>query len=158
MTKEIAIFGAGCFWGIEEAFITTDGVNETEVGYIGGTTTNPSYQDVCKGDTNHAEAVRIFFDSKLIQYDDLLDVFFKIHNPTTYNRQGLDIGTQYRSAIFYLNNLQKQMSENKIQLLNKTDFDNKIVTTIEQASEFWVAEEYHQKYVHKKKFKGYSGC
>lgn len=158
MTKEIAIFGAGCFWGIEEAFITTDGVNETEVGYIGGTTTNPSYQDVCKGDTNHAEAVRIFFDSKLIQYDDLLDVFFKIHNPTTYNRQGLDIGTQYRSAIFYLNNLQKQMSENKIQLLNRTAFDNKIVTTIEQASEFWVAEEYHQKYVRKKKIKGYSGC
>ena len=84
MTKEIAIFGAGCFWGIEEAFITTDGVIETEVGYIGGTTTNPSYQDVCKGDTNHAEAVRIFFNSKLIQYDDLLDVFFKIHNHYNY--------------------------------------------------------------------------
>ena len=148
---DIAIFAAGCFWGIEEKFLSTDGVRETEVGYIGGETENPTYKDVCAGDTYHAEAVRVHYNSDQITYDELLDVFFSIHDPTTLNRQGPDFGTQYRSAIFYLNDFQKLSGENKIKHLNETKFDNSIVTTIEEAGSFWIAEEYHQKYIRKKK-------
>ena len=155
MTKEIGIFAAGCFWGVEESFLSTQGVTKTEVGYIGGTTSNPSYEDVCRGDTNHAEAVRVFFDSEIIMYEELLDIFFKIHNPTTLNRQGYDFGTQYRSAIFYQNESQKKISEDKIKVLNNKTFQNKISTTIEEATTFWIAEEYHQKYIRKKKFSNY---
>jgi len=157
MTKEIGIFAAGCFWGVEESFLSTQGVAETEVGYIGGTTSNPSYQDVCRGDTNHAEAVRVFFDSEIIMYEELLDVFFKIHNPTTLNRQGYDFGTQYRSAIFYQNDSQKKISEDKIKVLNNKTFQNKITTKIEEATTFWIAEEYHQKYIRKKQDRNYFG-
>ena len=132
---DIAIFAAGCFWGVEEKFLSTDGVKETEVGYIGGETSNPTYQDVCAGDTNHAEAVRVHYDSKMITYDDLLELFFNLHDPTTLNRQGPDFGTQYRSAIFYINDFQKLSSENKIKYLNDNKFDNKIVTSIEKVSE-----------------------
>ena len=142
MTKEIGIFAAGCFWGVEESFLSTQGVTKTEVGYIGGTTSNPSYEDVCRGDTNHAEAVRVFFDSEIIMYEELLDIFFKIHNPTTLNRQGYDFGTQYRSAIFYQNDSQKKISEDKIKVLNNKIFQNKIATTIEEATTFWIAEEF----------------
>ena len=156
MTKEIGIFAAGCFWGVEESFLSTQGVTETEVGYIGGTTSNPSYEDVCRGDTNHAEAVRVFFDSEIIMYEELLDIFFKIHNPTTLNRQGYDFGTQYRSAIFYQNESQKKISEDKIKVLNNKTFQNKISTTIEEATTFWIAEEYHQKYIRKKQDRNYS--
>ena len=148
---EIAIFAAGCFWGIEEKFLSTNGVKETEVGYIGGKTENPSYQDVCAGDTYHAEAVRVHYDSDEITYDQLLEIFFTIHDPTTLNRQGPDFGTQYRSAIFYLNDFQRLSGENKIKELNLTRFDNSIVTTVEEARSFWIAEEYHQKYIRKKK-------
>jgi len=148
---DIAIFAAGCFWGIEEKFLSTDGVRETEVGYIGGELENPTYKDVCAGDTYHAEAVRVHYNSDQITYDELLDVFFSIHDPTTLNRQGPDFGTQYRSAIFYLNDFQKLSGENKIKHLNETKFDNSIVTTIEEAGSFWIAEEYHQKYIRKKK-------
>ena len=155
MTKEIGIFGAGCFWGVEESFLNTDGVVDTEVGYIGGTTSNPSYEDVCRDNTNHAEAVRVFYDSEIIIYEDLLGVFFNIHDPTTFNRQGYDIGTQYRSAIFYLDDSQKIMSEKKIKILNEDTFQNKITTTIEKSTTFWVAEEYHQKYIRKKKDRKY---
>ncbi len=157
MTKEIGIFAAGCFWGVEESFLSTQGVTETEVGDIGGTTSNPSYEDVCRGDTNHAEAVRVFFDSEIIMYEELLDVFFKIHNPTTLNRQGYDFGTQYRSAIFYQNDSQKKISEDKIKVLNNKTFQNKITTTIEEATTFWIAEEYHQKYIRKKQDRNYFG-
>ncbi|MEC7832210.1 MAG: peptide-methionine (S)-S-oxide reductase MsrA [Pseudomonadota bacterium] len=157
MTKEIGIFAAGCFWGVEESFLSTQGVTETEVGYIGGTTSNPSYEDVCRGDTNHAEAVRVFFDSEIIMYEELLDVFFKIHNPTTLNRQGYDFGTQYRSAIFYQNDSQKKISEDKIKVLNNKTFQNKITTKIEEATTFWIAEEYHQKYIRKKQDRNYFG-
>ena len=152
---EIAIFAAGCFWGIEEKFLSTNGVKETEVGYIGGKTENPSYQDVCAGDTYHAEAVRVHYDSDEITYDQLLEIFFTIHDPTTLNRQGPDFGTQYRSAIFYLNDFQRLSGENKIKELNSTRFDNSIVTTVEEARSFWIAEEYHQKYIRKKKQSGF---
>jgi len=150
-----AIFAAGCFWGVEEKFISTKGVVETEVGYIGGTTKEPTYEEVCKGNTYHAEAVKIYFDEKTISYDDLLNIFFEIHNPTTANRQGVDLGTQYRSSIFYLDDFQKLSGENKIKQLNKEKFNNKIVTLLEVATEFWIAEEYHQKYIRKKKFSNY---
>ena len=155
MTKEVGIFGAGCFWGVEESFLNTDGVVDTEVGYIGGTTSNPSYENVCRDNTNHAEAVRVFYDSEIIIYEDLLDIFFNINDPTTLNRQGYDIGTQYRSAIFYLDDSQKIMSEKKIKILNEDAFQNKITTTIEEATTFWLAEEYHQKYIRKKKDRKY---
>tara|TARA_B100000579_G_scaffold215353_1_gene176152 strand:- start:208 stop:675 length:468 start_codon:yes stop_codon:yes gene_type:complete len=148
---EIAIFAAGCFWGIEEKFLSTDGVKETEVGYIGGKTENPTYKEVCAGDTYHAEAVRVHYNSEEITYDELLDVFFTIHDPTTLNRQGPDFGTQYRSSIFYLNDFQRLSGENKIKELNSTKFNDSIVTTIEEAGSFWIAEEYHQKYIRKKK-------
>ena len=148
---DIAIFAAGCFWGVEEKFLSTNGVKETEVGYIGGTTDNPTYKEVCAGDTYHAEAVRVHYDSDEISYDELLDVFFEIHDPTTLNRQGVDFGTQYRSSVFYLNDFQRLSSENKISQLNSTRFNNSIVTTIEEAGPFWIAEEYHQKYIRKKK-------
>jgi len=151
----IAIFAAGCFWGVEEEFISTKGVKETEVGYIGGTTKEPTYEEVCKGNTYHAEAVKIYFDKKIISYNDLLNIFFEIHNPTTVNRQGVDLGTQYRSSIFYLDDFQKLSGENKIKQLNKEKFNNKIVTLLEKATEFWIAEEYHQKYIRKKKFSNY---
>ena len=148
---EIAIFAAGCFWGIEEKFLSTDGVKETEVGYIGGKTENPTYKEVCAGDTYHAEAVRVHYNSEEITYDELLDVFFTIHDPTTLNRQGPDFGTQYRSSIFYLNDFQRLSGENKIKELNSTKFSDSIVTTVEEAGSFWIAEEYHQKYIRKKK-------
>mgnify|MGYP001216815112 FL=1 len=151
----IAIFAAGCFWGVEEEFISTKGVTETEVGYIGGTTKEPTYEEVCEGNTYHAEAVKVYFEEKTISYDDLLNIFFEIHNPTTVNRQGVDLGTQYRSSIFYLDGSQKLSGENKIKQLNKEKFNNKIVTLLEKATEFWIAEEYHQKYIRKKKFSNY---
>ena len=151
----IAIFAAGCFWGVEEEFISTKGVKETEVGYIGGTTKEPTYEEVCKGNTYHAEAVKVYFEEKIISYGDLLNIFFEIHNPTTVNRQGVDLGTQYRSSIFYLDGFQKLSGENKIKQLNKEKFNNKIVTLLEKATEFWIAEEYHQKYIRKKKFSNY---
>ena len=150
--NEKAIFAAGCFWGIEEKFNSIEGVIETEVGYVGGKLINPSYEDVCKGDTYHAEAVRIFFEDSKLSFDHLLDVFFDIHDPTMMNRQGPDIGTQYRSAIFYQNDFQKLSSENKIKELNRNKFNNNIVTTLEYSDDFWIAEEYHQKYLKKKRF------
>ena len=150
-----AIFAAGCFWGVEEKFLSTKGIIETEVGYIGGKTKEPTYQEVCKGNTYHAEAIKIFFDENAISYDGLLNIFFEIHDPTTLNRQGVDLGTQYRSSIFYLDDFQRLSGENKIKQLNKEKFNNKIVTLLEKATEFWIAEEYHQKYIRKKKFSNY---
>jgi len=147
----LAIFAAGCFWGIEEKFLSTKGVTETEVGYIGGITKNPTYHDVCKGDTEHAEAVRVIFDEKQISYKELVILFFQIHNPTTLNRQGVDIGTQYRSEIFCLNEDQYITADMVKRDLNSKSFDGKIVTSISMAGAFWIAEEYHQKYIRKKK-------
>ena len=153
---DIAIFAAGCFWGIEEKFNSTKGVVETEVGYIGGKTNNPTYEEICRGDTFHAEAVRVFYDTEIITYDQLLDIFFDIHDPTTLNSQGPDFGTQYRSAIFCQNDFETLSSQNKIKELNRDRFNNKIVTTIELSDDFWIAEEYHQKYLKKKKFNFFS--
>ena len=150
MTK-LAIFAAGCFWGIEEKFLSQRGVLDTEVGYIGGITNEPSYHDVCSGETGHAEAVRVKFDEDVISYEELVSLFFKIHDPTTLNRQGLDIGTQYRSEIFCSDDDQYLIADTIKRKLNKEVYDDKIVTSISMADNFWIAEEYHQKYVRKKK-------
>ena len=150
MTK-LAIFAAGCFWGIEEKFLSQPGVLDTEVGYTGGYTESPSYHDVCSGDTGHAEAVRVKFDEEITRYDGLVNLFFKIHDPTTLNRQGPDIGTQYRSEIFCLDNEQYLIADSIKRNLNSNAYNDKIVTSITMASSFWIAEEYHQKYIRKKK-------
>ena len=148
---DLAIFAAGCFWGIEEKLLSTKGVIDTEVGYIGGITENPTYYDVCRGDTEHAEAVRIKFDKKQISYKELVTLFFKMHDPTTLNRQGPDVGTQYRSEIFCLNEDQYVIADMVKRDLNNSYFDGSIVTSISMAGKFWIAEEYHQKYIRKKK-------
>ena len=150
MTK-LAIFAAGCFWGIEEKFLSHHGVLDTEVGYIGGITSNPTYRAVCSGETGHAEAVRVKFDEDKVSYEELVNLFFKMHDPTMLNRQGPDIGTQYRSEIFCLDDDQYLIADGVKRNYNKEVYDNKIVTSISMADNFWIAEEYHQKYVRKKK-------
>lgn len=144
---EKAIFAAGCFWGIEELFRTLPGVIETTVGYTGGKTKNPSYEDVCSHTTGHAEAVEVEFDPKKVSYEELLDGFWKGHDPTTLNRQGPDVGSQYRSAIFYLDESQKEAAQaSKEALQQKAKYAEPIVTEISRAEPFYRAEEYHQKY------------
>jgi peptide-methionine (S)-S-oxide reductase len=150
MTKK-ATFGAGCFWGVEEVFRTLNGVVSTCVGYIGGNLKNPNYKDVCTDKTGHAEAVEITFNPDKITYKKLLEVFWANHNPTTFNRQGPDEGAQYRSAIFYHDSEQKESAEKMLKEFNKSGkFKKPIVTQIMVASEFFKAEEYHQKYLFKK--------
>jgi len=146
--NEKATFGAGCFWNIEEIFAKTKGIIKTKVGYIGGKTKNPTYEKVCSGKTGHVEAVEVIFNKDKISYDELLDIFWKIHNPTTKNRQGLDIGTQYNSIIFYYNKKQKEVAEKSKKEIQKKS-KKEIVTQIKKASDFWKAEEYHQKYIEK---------
>ena len=143
---EKATFAAGCFWGVEAVFERTDGVEKTTVGYTGGKTKNPTYEQVCTGKTGHAEAVQIVYNPKIITYEQLLETFWMMHNPTQKNRQGPDIGTQYRSAIFYHNQEQKQIAE---QSKKEKDLGVKIQTEITLAKEFYPAEEYHQKYLKK---------
>lgn len=143
---EKATFAAGCFWGVEDAFMGHVGVKSTTVGYIGGNYKSPTYEDICSNETGHAEAVLVEFDPKEVSYEELVKFFFTIHNPTTKNRQGPDIGSQYRSAIFYHSEEQKKTAERVKDELNKTIFKGKSVTEISPASEFWKAEEYHQKY------------
>jgi peptide-methionine (S)-S-oxide reductase len=146
---EKATFAAGCFWGIEAAFQRIPGVVETAVGYEGGHLDNPRYEDVCTDETGHAEVVQIEFDPAKANYDELLNVFWSIHDPTTLNRQGPDTGTQYRSAIFYHNEAQRQIAEaSKAEA--QTRFQRPIVTEIVPASTFWRAEDYHQKYLEKR--------
>ena len=143
-----ATFAAGCFWGVEEAFRTLDGVVETAVGYMGGTTQNPSYQEVCSGETGHAEVVDLRFDPQVISYAELLERFWDKHNPTSLNFQGWDVGTQYRSAIFYHSAEQRWSAEASKAELEKTgQYAEPIVTEITPAGPFWRAEEYHQQYV-----------
>ena len=142
-----ATFAAGCFWGVETVFKALNGVLSTEVGYTGGQAENPSYELVCTGQTGHAEAVRIEFDPETVSFEELLETFWNSHDPTTVNRQGPDIGSQYRSAIFYHDEPQKEAAEKSIAVLDAADsFDDPIVTKIQPAAEFWPAEEYHQDY------------
>ena len=153
---EIATFGAGCFWGVEETFRQIPGVTDTAVGYLGGRTQNPTYKDVCSDETGHAEVVQVTYDPAQVGYDRLLDVFWSAHDPTTLNRQGPDVGTQYRSAIFFHSTEQERVakaSKEKMQASGK--FRRPIVTEITPASTFYRAEDYHQKYLAKR---GMSHC
>lgn len=146
-----ASFAAGCFWGVEEAFRNLNGVVSTSVGYMGGEFEDPTYQDVCTGGTGHAETVEVIYDPTLLSYQDLLNVFWKSHDPTTLNRQGPDIGEQYRSVIFYHNEEQKRLALSSREELEKSDiYKRRIVTQIVPATKFYMAEEYHQQYLEKR--------
>ena len=145
---EKATFAAGCFWGVEAVFEKTEGIKETTVGYTGGKTKNPTYEQVCTDKTGHAEAIQIIYDPEKITYEELLETFWMMHDPTQKNRQGPDIGTQYRSAIFYHNEEQKKLAE-KSKIRKEKDLGMKIQTDIMPAKEFYPAEEYHQKYLKK---------
>lgn len=152
--SKFAAFGAGCFWHVEEDFRTIHGVINTTVGFMGGTMKNPTYKDVCYRNTGHIETALIEYDTKKVSYETLLDKFFEIHNPTSKDRQGLDFGTQYRSAIFYYDTKQKITAQKKIKELNNSGkYKRVIVTVIIKAKEFYKAEEYHQKYFMKKGIK-----
>ena len=147
MNTQIATLAGGCFWCLEAVFDEVKGVQSVESGYAGGHVANPSYQAVCTGTTGHAEVVRVSFDAGVVSYKDLLNVFFGIHDPTTLNRQGADVGTQYRSAIFYHDNEQKAIAEEVIKDLETQNiWDNPIVTTLEKMDAFYIAEDYHQEY------------
>ncbi len=147
---EIATFAAGCFWGVQAGFDQLNGIQQTTVGYSGGTTENPTYNEICRGDTGHAECIEVTFDPEVISYQQLLDHFWQSHTPTTLNRQGPDVGSQYRSAIFYHSEEQKQQAETSKQQWDQSrHFDQPIVTEITAASTFYPAEEYHQKYSEK---------
>jgi peptide-methionine (S)-S-oxide reductase len=145
MAEEIAVLAGGCFWCIEPVFRDVIGVKSVESGYTGGHTSNPSYKQVCGGDTGHAEAIRITFDPVQLSYDDLLDIFFAIHDPTELNRQGNDIGTQYRSAIFPQDEEQERKARAAIGRAN-AEHGGRVVTTVEPKGEWWPAEDYHQDY------------
>ena len=146
---EIAVLALGCFWGPEIKFSKIEGIIKTEVGYCGGNSPTTTYKEVCTGDTNHAEVVKLDFDEKIITYEKILKTFFQIHDPTTLNAQGPDFGTQYRSEIFYLNDNQKKIAE---KVLNETNerLSGKVVTKISLLKNYCPAEEYHQKYLEKR--------
>ncbi|HEX7284555.1 MAG TPA: peptide-methionine (S)-S-oxide reductase MsrA [Candidatus Angelobacter sp.] len=144
---QTAILAGGCFWCLEAVFDRLDGVESVESGYMGGHVKRPAYREVCEGTTGHAEVVRITFDPEKTSFTELLDVFFTVHDPTTLNRQGNDVGTQYRSAIFYTSDEQRRQAEEAIAKLNASRaFSAPIVTTLEPAKEFFMAEDYHQEY------------
>lgn len=153
---EKATFGAGCFWGVEAAFRRVEGVLSTSVGYMGGTLKNPSYKDVCTDKTGHAEVVQVEYDPSKLSYDELLKVFWENHDPTTLNRQGPDVGTQYRSVVFFHNPQQEsQAKASKEKLQRAGVYKRPMVTEITPATEFWRAEEYHQQYLEKR---GLASC
>lgn len=153
---ELATLGAGCFWGVEVTFRNVPGVKDALVGYLGGTLKNPTYRDVCTGRTGHAEVVQVKYDPAEVSYDKLLDVFWENHDPTTLNRQGPDVGAQYRSAIFYHTPEQKRAAEeSKARLEASGRFRRPIVTEITEASTFYPAEDYHQRYLEKR---GLASC
>jgi peptide-methionine (S)-S-oxide reductase len=145
MSQEVAVLAGGCFWCTEAIYLDVAGVEKVESGYIGGTLPNPTYKQVCGGDTGHAEAVRLTFDNDVISYGDLLDIFFATHDPTQLNRQGGDVGTQYRSAIFPQSDAQRAEAEAAIQRANE-DHGGRVVTTIEPDGPWYPAEDYHQDY------------
>lgn len=152
----LATFAAGCFWGIELQFSAVNGVSQTAVGYMGGKLEDPSYQQVCSGTTGHAEVVQISFDPSVVSYERLLDLLWQWHDPTTLNRQGPDIGTQYRSAIFYHDDNQRVLAEqSRTELQNSGRLPRPIVTEVVAAQTFWSAEDYHQQYLKKR---GRSAC
>jgi peptide-methionine (S)-S-oxide reductase len=154
--SKIATFGAGCFWGVEAAYRQIPGVLSTRVGYLGGTMENPTYKDVCSGRTGHAEVVEVTYDPARLTYDDLLTVFWENHDPTTLNRQGPDVGVQYRSAIFYHDDEQKAAAEaSKAERDRSGRYRRPIVTEITPASQFYEAEDYHQQYLEKR---GLASC
>lgn len=153
-----ATFGAGCFWGVENNFMNLDGVVETSVGYMGSTFKNPTYFDVCSGLTGHAEVVNLSYDSEIIDYKSLCNFFFQIHDATTLNRQGPDIGSQYRSVVFYYNSDQMKVADSLILELNKKNPSSpKIVTDVVKAMEYYLAEDYHQKYILKNNLQSCGG-
>ena len=150
MSKDYAILASGCFWCTETIFDNVSGVLSVIPGYIGGKISNPKYEEICTGTTGHAEAVKIKYDTNIISFSKLLEIFFKTHDPTTLNRQGNDVGTQYRSSIFYKNELELNIAKKMILKLNESKiFSNKIVTLLEQESKFYEAEDYHKKYFYK---------
>jgi peptide-methionine (S)-S-oxide reductase len=147
---ELASFGAGCFWGVEARFRELEGVSEATSGYMGGEQSQPSYAAVCTGTTGHAEVVQVRFDPEQSSYETLLELFFNLHNPSTLNRQGPDIGSQYRSAIFFHSESQRQAAEKAIEDANNSGrWSQPVVTQLEEAPAFWPAEEYHQRYLEK---------
>ena len=146
---EIAVLALGCFWGPEIKFSKIEGIIKTEVGYCGGNTQTTTYKEVCTGNTNHAEVVKLDFDEKIISYEKILKIFFQIHDPTTLNSQGPDFGTQYRSEIFYLNSNQKLVAEKILNEVNER-LSDKVVTKISLLKNYCPAEEYHQKYLEKR--------
>ncbi len=153
---DVATFAGGCFWCTEAVFLEIKGVEKVVSGYIGGKTVNPTYKDICTGETGHAEAIQITFNPNEVAYEDLLEIFFGTHDPTTLNRQGADVGTQYRSEIFYHSEAQKTKAENYIQLLEKEKlYDKKIVTKVSSATVFYPAEDYHQNYYNQNSSQGY---
>ncbi len=153
---EFATFGNGCFWCTEAIFEQLEGVEKVESGYAGGAVKNPSYKEVCTGNTGHAEVIRLTYNPEVISYRELLDVFFNTHDPTTLNKQGADVGTQYRSAIFYHNEMQKMDAEKMIaDLEGEKIFDSKIVTEITAVNNYFVADNYHQDYYNNNKNQGY---
>ena len=147
VSMEKATFAAGCFWGVEDAFLSVPGVISTRVGYTGGSMEHPTYHDVCSGMTGHAEAVEVTFDPAVVPYERLLEIFWNSHDPTQLNRQGPDHGTQYRSAVFYHSETQKQTAEASLERLDRSGrLRSRVVTEISPAATFWEAEAYHQKY------------
>lgn len=144
--RQTAVIGGGCFWCLEAVFNRLRGVTSVESGYMGGHVENPTYRQVCGGDTGHVEVVRVTFDPEEISYSDLLEVFFTVHDPTTLNRQGNDVGTQYRSVIFYESEEQRRIAEQAIAELNAARTPDPVVTAVEPAGKFFVAEDYHQEY------------
>ena len=146
---EIAVLGLGCFWGPEIKFSKLEGVIKTEVGYCGGDSKKTTYKEICTGNTNHAEVVKLDFDPKIISYEKILDFFFEIHNPTTLNSQGPDFGTQYRSEIFYLSDRQKEIAKNAIDKIN-SDLSGEVVTKFSLLKNYCPAEEYHRRYLEKR--------
>ncbi len=150
VSLEVATFAGGCFWCLEAVFREVEGVESVVPGYTGGTTANPTYEQVCTGTTGHAEAVQVKFNPSKISYRELLEIFFSVHDPTTLNRQGADVGTQYRSAIFYHNEQQKTIAEELISELNKAKlWEKPIITQVIQLDEFYFAEDYHREYFYR---------
>jgi len=156
MNKQVAVLGGGCFWCLEAVFLDLDGVLAVESGYTGGNTRDPTYEEVCSGETGHAEVVRVEFDADQISFHDLLGVFFSTHDPTTLNRQGNDIGTQYRSVIYYVDEAQRAEAAGMIDALTaKRVFDRPVVTELSALPDYYAAEDYHQRFFERNPFQGY---